>query len=168
MRNKTYCHVASGGNEVDVTNLFPKFQIRLEEAAKLALALLKKLGFRDVSLGLVFVSDAVIRHLNQKYLHHSWTTDVIAFSFFRSEDGKGSVRKPLPLGEVIISPKRAQVYSKRFYISFRQELVRYICHGIMHLKGYTDRSRQAQQLMRKKEDQLIKMFVRRHGIERII
>ena len=168
MKGKTYCHAASDGNEVDVANLSSQFRIHSKEAAKAALAVLKQLGFHRSSLSLVFVSDAMIKQLNQKYLHHSWATDVIAFPFVTPKIKKNSHAQVLPLGEVVISPNQAKVYSKKLGVSLHQELVRYICHGILHLKGYEDHSPKARQAMRKREDKLIKMLERKQELKRII
>ena len=59
------------------------------------------------------------------------------------------------LGEVVISPKRAERYARQFGISFPTELFRYVCHGILHLKGYSDDSARLQNRMRKLENQLM-------------
>lgn len=135
---------------MEVANPSSSYAVRLKVAAKIALLILKKLRFRKTHLSLVFVSDSEMKRINQAYLKHPWVTDVLAF----------------PFGEIIIAPKQAYLYAKKHKLSFREELVRYICHGILHLRGYRDNTKKAQKLMRKKEDSLIRVIGRE--IQRII
>ena len=143
-------------NAVVVTNFLREFRIHPKRLSDLVHAILKKLGYRDTSLHLIFVSDAVIKRLNQRYLNHSWATDVLAFPFSNCMGAPEAVCTRSFLGEVVISPTRARVNSKRFQVLFVDELARYICHGILHLKGYSDHSHRAQAAMRRAEEELLK------------
>lgn len=145
-------------NKVTVVNYVPHFKIRTKKLIDLTQIVLAKLGYRNTFLTLVFVPDAVIKRLNQRYLKHAWVTDVLAFPFSNFEGAPKVAGTRSFLGEVIISPKRAQIYSKEFQVSAQDELIRYVCHGILHLKGYTDTSKHAQKAMRHAEDRLIQAF----------
>ncbi len=136
---------------VVITNSHSGFKIRLKKLSILVHAILKQLRLKRTSLSLVFVSDHVIKRLNRRYLNHFRVTDVLAFSFSTS-----SAEKQPFLGEVIISPMRAKVYAKQFKIPFEEELMRYVCHGILHLRGYLDHSVREKWVMRKAEDKLLK------------
>jgi len=138
-------------NSVAVSSSDSQFKFHKKKLVKLTQSVLKKLGYKSVQLSLVFVTDSEIKRLNKKHLNHSWVTDVLAFPF------KGSNQNFI--GEVIISPKRAKIYSQKFNISYQEELVRYICHGILHLKGYSDHSKKARQIMEWKENSLIRSAV---------
>ena len=143
-------------NEIAIINRTSGFRVHLKRLNQLVHVVLGKLGYRGVCLSLVFVSDARIRHLNQRYLNHRWATDVLAFPYSNFPLlSKGLNNCPF-LGEVIISPRRAQVYSRQLGISFAEELMRYVCHGILHLKGYSDDTLRAQALMRREERKLLK------------
>lgn len=142
-------------NTIVANNLHSGFRIHLRKLVNLTHIILKKLKYTDVILSLVFVSDAQMKQLNRKFLNHSWATDVLAFPF-----SGFTGHQPLPsyyffMGEVIVSPKRAKVYAARFKIPFEEEFVRYICHGILHLKGYSDHSTRKKKQMRHIEDQLL-------------
>ena len=139
-------------NSVAVSSSDSQFKFHKKKLVKLTQSVLKKLGYKSVQLSLVFVTDSEIKRLNKKHLNHSWVTDVLAFPF------KGSNQNFI--GEVIISPKRAKIYSQKFNISYQEELVRYICHGILHLKGYSDHSKKARQIMEQKENLLIRSVAR--------
>ena len=141
-------------NSVTIANTDPRFKFRAKKLTQLVHSVLKKIGYRGVALSLVFVTDSEIKRLNKRHLNHSWVTDVLAFPFFNPAKIKNSF-----LGEVIISPKRAKIYSERFGIPYEEELVRYVCHGILHLKGYSDYSKKARQIMEWKENELIRLAV---------
>ena len=139
-------------NSVTITNTDPRFKFRKEKFNRLVQSVLKKLGYHGVTLNLVFVSDSQMKRLNQKYLNHNWFTDVLAFPAPETDQN-------WYLGEVIISPKRAKIYAHKMNISYQDELVRYVCHGILHLKGYSDYSKKARRIMERKENELIRFAV---------
>ena len=126
--------------------------ISSKQLKRFAEGVLGKLRYRNVVVSLIFVSDAKIKRLNQKHLHHAYPTDVLAFPFSNS---KNHLPRPLFLGEVIVSPERARVQAKSFKATFREELLRYVCHGILHLAGYSDKSESARKKMCAAEDRLL-------------
>ena len=78
-------------------------------------------------LSIAFVTDAAIRRINRRFLGHDWATDVLSF--------------PLDtdlLGELVISAPYARAEAKRRGIPEKEELLRYVIHGILHLQGYDD------------------------------
>ena len=148
----------SGSNKIIIANeTHHTLGISPKKLKHFTETILKKLRYRNTVLSLVFVSDAKIKRLNQKHLRHSYATDVLAFPFSSS---KNHSKQPFFLGEVIISPKRARVQARIFKATFREELLRYVCHGILHLAGYLDKSRSAQRKMRTAENKLLK---EKHG-----
>ncbi len=149
------------GNVVVITNSHSGFRIHLKRLSTLTHTILKNLRLRRTSLSLVFVSDFIIKRLNQRYLNHSWATDVLAFPFSDSISKPFATEKRSFLGEVIISPKRAKVYAQQFNIPFEEEFLRYICHGTLHLRGYSDHSRKEKLAMRKAEGRLLKPLTHR-------
>ena len=149
------------GNTVVIADFRSGFQIHLKRLGDLVLILLKQMKLKRTVLSLVFISDSAIRHLNQRYLDHPWPTDVLAFPFSHSVGGELALQNRSFLGEVIVSPKRAEVYSKRLNVSFEEEFIRYICHGILHLQGYTDKSYSGKTKMRRAEDRLLKIIKRK-------
>jgi probable rRNA maturation factor len=78
-------------------------------------------------LSIAFVTDAAIRRINRRFLGHDWATDVISFPLGTDL-----------LGELVISAPYARSEARRRGISEREELLRYVIHGILHLLGYDD------------------------------
>lgn len=102
------------------------------------------------SLDYIFCSDEYLLSINQSFLQHDELTDIITFDL--SED-------PLVIiGEIYISIERVKDNSLLFNTSFRDELLRVVFHGALHLCGYKDKSKKDEKEMRGKEDFYIGLF----------
>ncbi|MEM7485319.1 MAG: rRNA maturation RNase YbeY [Bacteroidota bacterium] len=97
----------------------------------------------------IFCTDDYLLDINKEYLQHDTFTDIITFDY--SDDKHIS-------GDIFISSDRVKDNSKLYGIAFKIELLRVMCHGVLHLIGYGDKSEKDQQEMRLKEDEKIKMF----------
>jgi probable rRNA maturation factor len=97
----------------------------------------------------VFVSDDELYEMNVKYLNHNTLTDIITFDY--------SANRSLS-GDLFISIDRVRDNAETFKASFDVELRRVMVHGLLHLAGYGDKSPEDEQLMRRKEDEKLKMF----------
>jgi probable rRNA maturation factor len=104
-------------------------EIRLPAAflKKLALRVMARERLRAGELSIAFVDRASMRKLNRRYLRHDFDTDVLAFPL---ED-------PL-VGELIVSTGFARREAERRGIPVKEEVARYVVHGILHLAGYDD------------------------------
>ncbi|OGX05234.1 MAG: rRNA maturation RNase YbeY [Omnitrophica bacterium RIFCSPLOWO2_12_FULL_50_11] len=150
-------------NQVVVTKHNPCQRIRKKNVAALAQLFLKKLGYSKILVSIVFVSDHEMKRLNQRYLNHPWSTDVLAFPLddprlaIDTVSRRRRMGRTVFLGEIFISPRRARVQAKHLKVSMSEELARYVCHGILHLSGYSDHTRYGEQRMRRAEDQLLRL-----------
>jgi rRNA maturation RNase YbeY len=100
-------------------------------------------------LSYIFCSDNYLLKLNQKYLKHNSFTDIITFDY--SEQNVIS-------GEIYISVDRIRENAVKFMEDFNRELLRVMAHGVLHLLGYKDKSKNEKEEMRTKEDEKIYMF----------
>ena len=62
------------------------------------------------------------------------------------------------LGEIYISHDRIKANSKKYSVSFRQELLRVMFHGALHLCGYKDKKKKDTEMMRFKEHEYLNLF----------
>jgi rRNA maturation RNase YbeY len=97
----------------------------------------------------IFCDDNYLAELNQKYLDHDTLTDILTFDF--SEGKKLS-------GDVFISIERVQENANIFNTKPKDELHRVMIHGILHLCGYKDKSKDETKVMRIKENEALKML----------
>ncbi len=100
---------------------------------------------RDVAISevneihLVITDDARIRVLNREYRRKDKATDVLSFPQFspREISGKAKVLVPGPyLGDLVIAAETTIRQAKAFGVSKREELLRLLVHGTLHLCGY--------------------------------
>lgn len=106
------------------------------------------------SLGVVFCGKAFIKNLNKRFLARNSYTDVIAFDHKPVLFGENII-----IGDVVICVDVANECCEKFKVSFKEELFRYIIHGILHLRGYDDLTLSKQKKMWKKQEGLVKKYV---------
>ncbi len=115
--------------------------------------ILQEIGLKKAGISLLFVDDKNIRKINKKYLGHDWATDVIAFG--KSVPFK-ALEDPDYLGDIVISVETTQKQAKAYGNTFSYELFFYICHGILHLRGFKDKTQAQREHMHKKQAQILK------------
>lgn len=101
----------------------------------------------DINFNLI--NDKELLKINQEFLHHNTLTDIITFDYCEGKQING---------EIYISADRITENAKKFNTPFQDELLRVIIHGVLHLCGYTDKSKEEKIKMRKKEDACLKFF----------
>lgn len=102
----------------------------------------------------IFCDDDYLHKINMEYLQHDTLTDIISFDYT-----VGS----LISGDIFISIERVKDNAKDFEVSFEEELLRVMAHGILHYCGYKDKNDSDIELMRSKEVEKIKMFHEEHS-----
>jgi rRNA maturation RNase YbeY len=98
------------------------------------------------SLEINFVSQETIQKVNNEYLSHDYSTDIITFDY--------SNERNILDGEIFISLKDAEENSKKYQVTFDNELLRLIIHGILHLLGYDDITLSKRKVMKKAENDI--------------
>ena len=105
----------------------------------------KKIG--DVNY--IFCDDAYLLEINQQYLQHDTYTDIITFDYC-----EGDVLN----GDIFISVERVRENAQQYSVTFQEELVRVMAHGILHLCGYKDKKKAEAEEMRKQEKWAIELY----------
>ena len=106
----------------------------------------------DYSIGelsFVFCSDDYLRKLNIKHLNQDYFTDVITFDYSK---------EMTLIGDVFISTERVKENAKLFNVSFNEELFRVIIHGVLHLCGFKDKTKEEKAEMRSKENDFLSLI----------
>lgn len=104
---------------------------------------------KEGEINYIFCDDEYLLEINQQYLDHDTLTDIISFDY--------SVGKELH-GDIFISIERVRENAKDFEVSFEEELLRVLSHGILHYCGYKDKTESDEMVMRQKEEEKMKMF----------
>lgn len=103
-----------------------------------------------LELTYVFCSDEFLLGINKDFLQHDYYTDIITFDL--SENPKQTI------GEIYVSLDRIKDNAKELQTSIKEETLRVIFHGALHLCGYKDKSKTDISTMRKKEEYYIKLY----------
>ncbi len=101
------------------------------------------------NINYIFCEDEYLLKINQKHLDHNDFTDIITFDY-----SKGQVIS----GDIFISTERVAENASIFNKTFQEELLRVMAHGILHLLGYNDKTKDEVLVMRNKEEEKIKLF----------
>jgi rRNA maturation RNase YbeY len=99
----------------------------------------------------IFCSDDYLLEINKQHLKHNYYTDIITFDL--------SEKPNSVIGEIYISVDRVRDNAQNYEVSFKQELLRVIFHGALHLCGLKDKSEKDQFLMRKAEDKYLHYYL---------
>ncbi len=106
-------------------------------------------GLGSSTINYIFCGDQYLLEINQKHLYHDTFTDIITFDY-----SEGRVLS----GDIFISVDRVKENAKIYNISFQHELLRVMAHGILHLTGFNDKTKEEILEMRHKEEEKIELF----------
>ncbi|MCH8276352.1 MAG: rRNA maturation RNase YbeY [Bacteroidetes bacterium] len=99
------------------------------------------------SISIVLAGHETVRNLNRKYLDHDFETDVLSFLIDQTGDGIDA--------EVYVDVQTAVERHVEFKVSLRQEIERYLIHGLLHLAGYEDDTPRKKRRMQECEDRYL-------------
>lgn len=86
----------------------------------------------EVHISVHLIGDARMKSLNKQYRGQNKTTDVLSFAM---KDGM-SMPMGNELGDIFISIPRIRVQAHKHDVSFKEEFVRMLVHGVLHLLQY--------------------------------
>jgi rRNA maturation RNase YbeY len=98
----------------------------------------------------VFCSDEYLLGINRDFLKHDYYTDIITFDL--SENPKQII------GEIYVSLDRIKDNANTLKTSVKEETLRVIFHGALHLCGFKDKAKTDIIKMRKKEEQYLSLY----------
>ena len=131
---------------IAIRNLQGRIRLPRGDVERLVRTVLRGEGAPALRLSIVFVGSGRIRAINRRFLGRDRTTDVIAFAL------GGPSRAAGVDGEVVVSADRAVLEARRRGIAVREELLRYVVHGVLHLLGHDDRTPALRKLMWAKQE----------------
>jgi len=135
-------HVATEGVRIPVAR---------ERVTSLAESVLRAERVRNATVSVAFVSDRRIATLNREHLGHAGPTDVISFAF----EPVGPAFEVV--GDVYIAPDVARKNARAHGRGVREELLRLVVHGVLHVVGHDhpeDDSRYRSRMWKRQEQLL--------------
>ncbi len=119
--------------------------------------LLEWLRLDSFNLAFYIVGTREITHLNETFLRHQGSTDVLAFDY-------APERHTGLIGEIFVCMDEAKLQATRFRTTWQSELVRYMIHGLLHLKGYDDHQTTRRRIMKREENRLLRQVVQSYDL----
>jgi probable rRNA maturation factor len=102
-------------------------------------------GLAGGEISVTFLDAGAMTALNEAHLGCRGPTDVIAFN----------LREPrMPLGDIYVCPAVARDSAREYGVELREELLRLVVHGVLHVVGYdhpTGPEREDSEMFRRQE-----------------
>ena len=116
---------------------------------KWVVAVAKSHGKNVGEVCVVSCSDKFLLDVNIEHLDRDYYTDIISFDYSKGVEISG---------DLLISFDRVKENAKENGVLFQEELKRVIIHGILHLVGFKDKTKDEKSIMRAQEDAALKTF----------
>ena len=127
---------------------------RLRDKRKIAAWLKRVAQEEGYSLGdvnYIFCSSEVHRKMNIDFIGHDYFTDIITFDYSELEEGVVS-------GDIFIDVETVADNARIYGVTARQEMLRVVVHGVLHLCGQKDKEPEDEKEMHRKEDKYLAMY----------
>jgi probable rRNA maturation factor len=132
-----------------------------------------ELKIKTAELGINLVGAREMTLLNETFLQHKGSTDVITFdhsdvagqaSSLSSSKNKHDRQDACPTtlhGELFICVDEAILQAREFKTNWQSEIVRYVVHGVLHLLGHDDLKPDLRRKMKREENRLVQKLARK-------
>jgi probable rRNA maturation factor len=118
------------------------------------------LELREFDLTVHLVNAREMTQLNQTLLGHEGPTDVITLDYSEAAHPDALT------GEIFVCVDEAVLQAGRFRATWPAELIRYIIHGVLHLRGHNDLEAKARRRMKREENRLLNEMRRRFDLSK--
>jgi probable rRNA maturation factor len=126
-------------------------------------ALFAELKISEAELGVNLVAAREMTLVNETFLQHEGSTDVITFD--HRNHGSRITNHELKIhGELFVCVDDAVAQAKKFKTSWQSEMVRYIVHGVLHLLGHDDLKTALRRKMKRAENRLVRRLEKRFSL----
>ncbi len=103
----------------------------------------EKKKLTHINVNIIFCNDHYLLELNKKFLKKDTLTDILSFEYSENNSLEG---------DIFISIERIIENAEKFGQTSENELLRIIAHGVLHLCGYKDKTKEDKKIMTEKEN----------------
>jgi len=103
-------------------------------------------GFSVGNINYIFCSDERELAVNREFLGHDYYTDIITFDYTTASTLNG---------DIFISLDTVRSNAQMMGVSFEDELMRILIHGVLHLTGQGDKTPETKAQMTEKEERAL-------------
>ena len=132
-------------------NFFNESNLNVREYEKVIKNVFKTIDYKK-EFNLIFVNKDEIQRINNEYRKIDKVTDVISFALCDDEEYDKSSKE---LGDIFICVERAIEQAKEYGHSTDREFAFLAVHGYLHLCGFDHQTKEDEEIMFKKQDEIL-------------
>tara|TARA_B100001093_G_scaffold259880_1_gene248415 strand:+ start:143 stop:577 length:435 start_codon:yes stop_codon:yes gene_type:complete len=136
-------------NEINIFNECKDIDFHKDHIIQLINLSLKATKYNQVKINLIFCDNDKLNSFKRKYFDDDVLTDIVTFPIKNDNDLEA---------EIYISIEMAKINADEFNVSLNNELSRLIIHGVLHLIGFNDNTKDARKIMFSKQEEIISNF----------
>jgi len=136
-------------NEINIFNECKDIDFHKDHIIQLINLSLKATKYNQVKINLIFCDNDKLNSFKRKYFDDDVLTDIVTFPIKNDNDLEA---------EIYISIEMAKLNADEFNVSLNNELSRLIIHGVLHLIGFNDNTKDAKKTMFSKQEEIISNF----------
>ena len=135
--------------EINIFNKALNLKIEDSKVRELVHLTLNETHYEKINLNFIFCNDQTLNDFKVKYFNDDVLTDIVTFPIRNDSELEA---------EIYISHEMATQNAKEFKVSLNNEISRLIVHGILHLIGFNDTTKEKKKEMFEKQEQVISNF----------
>jgi len=135
--------------EINIFNKALNLKIEDSKVRELVHLTLNETHYEKINLNFIFCNDQTLNDFKVKYFNDDVLTDIVTFPIRNDSELEA---------EIYISHEMATQNAKEFKVSLNNEISRLIVHGILHLIGFNDTTKENKKEMFEKQEQVISNF----------
>ena len=132
-------------------NFFNESDINVKEYEKLIKVIFSKMG-SNKEFNIIFVNKDEIQRINREFRKIDKVTDVISFALIDDTE----IVQTNELGDIFICVERAREQAKEYGHSESREFAFLAVHGYLHLCGFDHQTKEEEEVMFKKQEDILK------------
>ena len=136
-------------SEINIFNECKDIDFHKDHIVQLINLSLKATKYNQVKINLIFCDNDKLNFFKRKYFDDDVLTDIVTFPIKNDNDLEA---------EIYISIEMAKLNAYEFNVSLNNELSRLIIHGVLHLIGFNDNTKDAKKIMFSKQEEIISNF----------
>jgi len=136
-------------NEINIFKECKDIDFHKDHIIQLINLSLKATKYNQVKINLIFCDNDKLNSFKRKYFDDDVLTDIVTFPIKNDNDLEA---------EIYISFEMAKLNADEFNVSLNNELSRLIIHGVLHLIGFNDNTKDAKKIMFSKQEEIISNF----------